>query len=73
MTWKSAWKSGIEQKWAVTGFPTMYLLDRDGRIREMGHHLNLEKLVPELIAEKPAKQSGDDTPVEEEGPAGSFR
>lgn len=37
----------------------MYLLDRDGRIAATGNHLNLKKLVPELVARKGGDGPGE--------------
>lgn len=57
VTWKSAWKSTIPAKWGVRSFPTMFLLDHEGRISAVGHHLDLKQLVPALIAERDAAQA----------------
>jgi hypothetical protein len=54
ITWRSFWngKDGtsgpISTRWNVQGWPTVYVLDHEGRIHFVGHSLP-EELVKELI------------------------
>ncbi len=57
ITWNSIWNGstsgGIPAQWGVTGYPTSYVLDRDGVIRALSPRgRGVEKIVDELVAEK---------------------
>ena len=64
VTWRSAWQGStggaISRRWAVMGYPTVYLIDAEGKIRKQyvgsPDPEELERLIDELIAE--AKDSG---------------
>ena len=54
ITWPSFWDGGstsgpISTKWGVIGWPTVFILDHEGRIHFKGHSLPEEK-VDELLA-----------------------
>ncbi len=59
ITWRSFWngphgtRGPISTRWNVAGWPTIYLIDHLGIIRDKGHGLDdelLEKLVAEAAA-----------------------
>ena len=57
MTWDNIFcgstRGGIPGAWGVTGYPTLYVLDRDGVIRALSPRGNrLEEVVDQLVAEK---------------------
>ncbi|MCP3916654.1 MAG: TlpA family protein disulfide reductase [bacterium] len=64
ITWRSFWNGGstggpISTAWNVSGWPTIYVLDHEGKIR----HKNLrgeplEKAIKDLIAEQ-KKSAGE--------------
>jgi len=64
VTWRSAWQGStngpISRRFAVQGYPTVYLIDAEGKIRKtwLGSpdEEELERLIDELIAE--AKNEG---------------
>jgi thiol-disulfide isomerase/thioredoxin len=43
---------GLKEEWGVKGIPTVFLLDRQGCLHSLNARGKLEKLVPELLAEK---------------------
>jgi len=46
-------RGGIPGTWGVTGYPTLYVLDRDGVIRALSPRgEQLERVVDALVAEK---------------------
>ena len=53
--------TGIPEKYGVRGYPTLFVIDKEGKIREMhvGYsprlYEDLSRLVRELLAEKPVK------------------
>ncbi len=56
MTWDNIFngstRGGVPGAWGVTGYPTMYILDRDGVIRYIdARGERLEKVVDGLVAE----------------------
>jgi thiol-disulfide isomerase/thioredoxin len=55
ITWKCWWDGPdrpICSRWNIRSFPTMYLIDREGVIRQRGvNHLGLDQAVDALIAE----------------------
>src|SRR5919109_5582761 len=57
MTWKSWWDGGdtegpIATKWNVSGWPTIYVLDHKGVIRDKGvREKAMDKAVDTLLAE----------------------
>ncbi len=65
ITWRSFWDGGttsgpIAKRWNVTGWPTIYVLDRDGVIRYKGvRGSSMDKAVDTLLAEK--KTDGADS------------
>ncbi len=68
LTWISAYQgeeSTISKLYRVTGYPTYFVLDREGVIRATGHsHEEMQKVVERLLAERKA---GEDA---EKGPRG---
>lgn len=60
VTWTSFWDGGspsgpIATKWNVQGWPTVFIIDRNGIIRFKDHHEDLDALLDKLVDEKPAK------------------
>jgi len=61
ITWRSFWNGGstsgpISTRWNVTGWPTIYVLDGEGRIRFKNVRGEaLDKAIAELLAELEAK------------------
>ena len=62
ITWRSFWNGPkgtggpISARWNVTGWPTIYVLDADGRIRFKGvRGHDMDAAVDELLAELKAK------------------
>jgi len=70
ITWRSFWNGPkgppgpIAKKWNVTGWPTTYLIDAEGRIRYKNPHrmgadyAELDKAIDELVREAKEIQSG---------------
>ena len=50
---RGGWKSAPAQKFRVTGIPTTYIIDPDGKIVEAGHPAGMQ--IPERINELLAK------------------
>ena len=55
LTWPSFFDGGgtsgpIATRWGVRGWPTVYVIDHKGVIRETGRG-NLDKVIPALVAE----------------------
>lgn len=48
-------KNEIARQWNVRGYPTIYVLDHEGRIRKRGYlpHEEVEKLAKELVEKVP--------------------
>ena len=63
ITWRSFWagpdgtRGPIPTRWGVRGWPTIYLIDHKGVIRDKGHGLN-DELLEQLIADA-AKAGGE--------------
>lgn len=61
VTWRSSWQGStsgpIPRQWRISGFPSKFVLDGEGRIRyaNLRGKAALEKAVAELIAEEKAK------------------
>jgi hypothetical protein len=60
ITWRSFWNGPkgtggpLSKAWDVMGWPTVYMLDRDGIIRSRNkRNAAMEEVVLELLAEKP--------------------
>ena len=64
LTWRSWWDGGttsgpIATQWNVTGWPTVYVLDRQGVIRaKTVRGAALERLLDKLVAEEDASDAG---------------
>ena len=64
ITWRSFWDGGstggpIATKWAVTGWPTIYVLDAQGVIRFKDVRGEaMDEAVDELLAELEAEEKG---------------
>ena len=66
VTWRSAMqgttRGPIPTQWGVTGYPTLYLLDHEGRIVEKDGRLRdeayLDRRIDELVAAAKAAQGG---------------
>ena len=75
ITWRSFWNGPegtggpISTKWNVSGWPTVYILDREGVIRYKGHSLP-EELVDEFLAEMGDDGGDDDADSDVEDEAG---
>ena len=65
LTWRSFWDGGstggpIATKWAVTGWPTIYVLDEDGVIRFKNVRGEaMDKAVDSLLAKLDGGEGGD--------------
>jgi thiol-disulfide isomerase/thioredoxin len=44
--------SNLADKWGIEAIPAMFVIDRKGRLRSVDGRGKLEKLIPELLAEK---------------------
>ena len=42
----------LASEWGVNGIPVVFLIDRQGRLRNVAARGKLERLVPALLAEK---------------------
>jgi hypothetical protein len=56
ITWRSWWDGGspggpIARRWNVSGWPTVYVLDKHGIIRHKSYYGDLEKAVQPLLDE----------------------
>lgn len=64
LTWRSFWDGGstsgpIASAWNVSGWPTIYVLDAEGRIRYKGvRGKRLDKAIETLMAELEKKKIG---------------
>ena len=64
LTWRSFWDGGstsgpIASSWNVSGWPTIYVLDAEGRIRYKGvRGKRLDKAIETLMAELEKKKIG---------------
>ena len=62
ITWRSFWDGGstngpIATRWNVTGWPTIYVLDHEGRIRFKNvREEELDKAVDALLKELPQRK-----------------
>jgi len=62
ITWRSFWDGGstngpIATRWNVSGWPTIYVLDHEGRIRFKGVRGEaMDKAVDQLLAEMKASE-----------------
>jgi len=62
ISWRSFWDGGstngpIATRWNVTGWPTIYVLDHEGRIRFKNvREEELDKAVDALLKELPQRQ-----------------
>ncbi len=62
ITWRSFWNGGgtsgpISSKWNVSGWPTIYVLDADGRIRFKNvRGEKMDEAVDQLLAELKTKK-----------------
>jgi hypothetical protein len=74
ITWRSFWNgprgtSGpISGKWNVRGWPTIYIIDANGIIRDKnkrGEHMDaaVDKLLAEMKAGAPAEKAADKEPA----------
>ncbi len=55
VTWPCIWDGGSAQgpiagAWGVHGWPTFFLIDREGKIRFHGHQSNLEDMIRRLLS-----------------------
>lgn len=65
VNWRSSWQGStsgpIPRQWRVSGYPTKYVLDGEGRIR---HTMNvggprLDKVIAELLEEQRGKEEAE--------------
>ena len=67
LSWRSWWDGGdtrgpIATRWAVTGWPTIYVLDHNGIIRYQGvRGEEMDKTIHGLLAEMKAEGIGSDS------------
>ncbi len=64
MTWTNSWQGGtdgpIPTKWGVQGYPTIYVLDAEGKLRYADvRGEGIAKAVDALLAEMKKKSAGN--------------